>query len=94
MRMGIDSFHIDINRVWPLLTANTILSLQGMLCTMTLILSEVTASHAYSRGSRTWATVIGGLPIPESKAHGANMGPTRGRQDPGGPFVGHVKLAI
>ena len=32
--------------------------------------------------------------FPESKGHGANMGPTWGRQDPGGPHVGHVNLAI
>ena len=31
---------------------------------------------------------------PDSKVHGANMGPTWGRQDPGGPHVGHVNLAI
>ena len=31
---------------------------------------------------------------PDSKVHGANMGPTWGRLDPGGPHVGHVKLAI
>ena len=30
----------------------------------------------------------------DSKIHGANMGPTRGRQDPGGPHVGHVNLAF
>ena len=29
-----------------------------------------------------------------SKVHGANMGPTWGRQDPGGPHVGHTNLAI
>ena len=29
----------------------------------------------------------------ESKAYGANMGSTWGRQDPGGPHVGHVNLA-
>ena len=34
------------------------------------------------------------LNIPGSKVHGANMGPTWGRQDPGGPHVGHVDLAI
>ena len=34
------------------------------------------------------------LSSPDSKIHGANMGPTRGRQDPGGPHVGHVELAI
>ena len=31
---------------------------------------------------------------PDSKIQGANMGPTWGRQDPGGPHVGHVNLAI
>ena len=32
--------------------------------------------------------------FPESKVHGANMGPSWGRQDPSGPHVGHMKLAI
>ena len=32
--------------------------------------------------------------FPDSKAHGANMGTTWGRQDPGGPHVGHVNHAI
>ena len=31
---------------------------------------------------------------PESKVHVANMGPTWGRQDPGGPHVGPMNLAI
>ena len=31
---------------------------------------------------------------PYSKVHGANMGPTWDRQDPGGPRVGHMNLAI
>ena len=31
---------------------------------------------------------------PDSKVHGANMGPIWGQQDPGGPHVGHVNLAI
>ena len=33
-------------------------------------------------------------PISDSKIHGANMGPTWGHQDPGGPHVGHTNLAI
>ena len=32
--------------------------------------------------------------LPDSKAHGANMGPTWGRQAPGGPHVGPMNLAI
>ena len=31
---------------------------------------------------------------PDSEVHGANMGPTWGRQNPGGPHVGHMDLAI
>ena len=31
---------------------------------------------------------------PDSKVHGDNTGPTWGRQDPGGPHVGHVNLAM
>ena len=32
--------------------------------------------------------------IPDSKAHGANMEPIWGRQDPGGPHVGPMNFAI
>ena len=31
---------------------------------------------------------------PDNKVHGANIGPTRGRQDPGGPHVGPMNLVI
>ena len=31
---------------------------------------------------------------PGSKVHGANVGPTWGRQDQGGPHVGHMSFAI
>ena len=30
---------------------------------------------------------------PDSKVHGANMGPIWGRQDPGGPHVGPLNFA-
>ena len=32
--------------------------------------------------------------IPDSKVHGANMGPIWGRQGPGGPHVGSMNFAI
>ena len=32
--------------------------------------------------------------FPDSKVHGANMGPIWGRQDPNGPHVGPMNLAI
>ena len=31
---------------------------------------------------------------PDSKVHGANMGPIWGRQDPGGPHVGPMNFAV
>ena len=34
------------------------------------------------------------LGLPDSKIHGANMGPIWGRQDPGGPHVGPMNFAI
>ena len=34
------------------------------------------------------------LPCPESKFHGANIGPIWGRQDPGGPHVGPMDFAL
>ena len=33
-------------------------------------------------------------PFPDSKVHGANMGPIWGQQDPGGPHVGPMNFAI
>ena len=32
--------------------------------------------------------------IPDSKVHGANMGPTCGRQDPGGPHVDPMNFVV
>ena len=32
--------------------------------------------------------------FPDSKIHGANVGPTWGHKDPGGPHVGHTNLVI
>ena len=32
--------------------------------------------------------------IPDSKVHGANMGPIGDRQDPGGPHVGTINFTI
>ena len=34
------------------------------------------------------------IKIPDGKVHGANMGPIWGRQDPDGPHVGPMNLAI
>ena len=38
--------------------------------------------------------LIGWQHNPDSKVHGANMGPIWGRQDPGGPHVGPMNFAI
>ena len=44
-------------------------------------------------GSSTHTCGIRGVVL-DSKVHGANMGPIWGRQDPGGPHVGPMNLAI
>ena len=41
-----------------------------------------------------WRTVFEADNIPDSKVHGANMGPIWGRQDPAGPHVGPMNFAI
>ena len=43
------------------------------------------------RARRVWTLAES---IPGSKVHVANMGPTWGRQDPGGPHVGSMNRAI
>ena len=42
----------------------------------------------------TWSIIYGGRHHPDSKVHGANMGPIWGRQDPGGPHVGPMNFVI
>ena len=42
----------------------------------------------------TQSLMVASQAVTDSKVHGANMGPTWGRQDPGGSHVGHVNLAI
>ena len=48
--------------------------------------------HEYFRPSAVKAR--SSAAIPDSKVHGANMGPIWGRQDPGGPHVGPRNFAI
>ena len=51
-------------------------------------------SHCHVRGMRCLLWGFGWKLTLDSKVHGANMGPTWGRQDPGGPHVGPMNLAI
>ena len=41
-----------------------------------------------------WFCIVVVKNIPDSKVHGVDMGPTWGRQDPGGPHVGPMNFAI
>ena len=43
---------------------------------------------------RKWHHPFNGEQFPDSKVHGANMGPIWDRQDPGGPHVGPMNLPI
>ena len=44
--------------------------------------------------SATSSPFCPGFDIPDSKVHGANMGPIWGRQDPGGPHGGLMNFVI
>ena len=39
-----------------------------------------------------WPILHRPFPIPDSKVHGANMGPIWGRQDPSGPMLAPLTL--
>ena len=43
---------------------------------------------------RLWMGPVSKQPSPDSKVHGANMGPIWGRQDPVGPHVDPINFAI
>ena len=56
-----------------------------------------TTNRYLGHGNHMQLKTVGSGPChryPERKVHGANMGPIWGRQDPGGPHVGHVNIAI
>ena len=61
----------------------------GSVCTSsTVVLSQMRWDN---QGSHSFVST--GF-CPDSKVHGANMGPIWGQQDPGGPHVGPMNFAI
>ena len=50
--------------------------------------------HSFIYGDRLWATTTFQSPYPESKVHGANMGPTWVLSAPDGPHFGPMNLVI
>ena len=50
--------------------------------------------HACFKMTYWWTSLIIATNIPDSKVHGANMGPIWGRQGPSEPHVGPMNLAI
>ena len=60
---------------------------QSATATMTMF-AAATRSHA------VWPEGIVKVTIPDSKVHGANVGPIWGLQDPGGPRVGYMNFVI
>ena len=49
---------------------------------------QINANLGYDHATSPWNS------FPDSKVHGAIMGPIWGRQDPGGPYIGPMNLAI
>ena len=63
-----------------------------ILCSLVIIIN-------YQFGFSDWTYMENPTKVlengdPDSKIHGANVGPTWGRQNPGGPHVSHTDLAI
>ena len=53
-----------------------------------------TTSDASNGAQRTISAQCATENIPDSKVHGANMGPIWGRQDPGGPHVSPMNFVM
>ena len=51
---------------------------------------ETLSIHTHEETWISWCHAVN--TFPDSKVHGANMGPIWGRQDPGGPHVGPMNL--
>ena len=66
---------------------------QWLIFTKEVIGRRITKSNALTVG-RPWGDIFPQILIPDSKVHGANLGPICGRQDPGGPDVGPMNFAI
>ena len=80
-----------------------------LLCLLIVVLTEIDSRHR-GKNRGWWRNIfllhpVGGQlgdiiafdycgHIPDSKVHEANMGPIWRRQDPGGPHVGPMNLAI
>ena len=64
--------------------------------TVCTVLTEDTPIEWTANSGVDWTTYR--YPVehynPDSKVHGANVGPILGRQEPGGPHVGHMNFAI
>ena len=71
---------------------------QCTTCVITWVICHgfITLNHkSYQRGFYAMCQIqYPSEGIADSKVHGANMGPIWGRQDPGGPHVGPMNLAI
>ena len=72
---------------WPLIR-------EAFPCHDVIITSIERHYSIYWTSSQTRNFVSGPYINPDSKVHGANMGPLWGRQDPGGPHVGPTNSAI
>ena len=71
-----------IPRMIPAVTNLTMVSPRtlGQWCCNLHCHSIISIQNSFEHHAKLW--------FPDSKVHGANMGPTWGREDPGGPHVG------
>ena len=83
---------IRFEAVWVDLNRNEI-PLTGNVCDNNLSATMIRISNTFVTLLHT-CLFVNLINYPDSKVHGANMGPIWGRQDPGGPHVGPMNIAI
>ena len=82
---------LNLLNIWVLDAYNKIFQLPGSYQRWKLI-ENVNTFHQGK--SQSISYVLCDCNYPDSKVHGANMGPIWDRQDPGGPHVGPMNFAI
>ena len=70
-----------ISPTWICTMVNILIYIHMLVSVFTVTLTTITGT-----------TIL--VPYPDSKVHGANMSPIWGRQNPGGPHVGPMNVAI
>ena len=79
---------------WPVAWLHRLPSMQGGLMQDFIVSRLWISVDDFDKTAKEKAENDQSSQYPDSKVHGANMGPIWGRQDPGGPHVGPMNFVI